>query len=136
MRLKERILVLLICAMCCVLCVFLVVTTKMQDVDYYRYVTDRSGTRVNSHLPYIFCSRSLGFSKLSERAASLPLLTPFQRRFLYKQMSKELEQSQKTTEGQQQSSTPFKVTQKFAKSELISMSCVREKIVSFDRSLQ
>jgi hypothetical protein len=58
--------------------------------------------------------RTLGeedFAKLSERAA---VLTPFQKRFLYLQMSKELEQHQKQLEGQQ-SGGSLKETQNAAK---------------------
>jgi len=51
------------------------------------------------------------FAKLSEKAA---ILTPFQKRFLNRQMSKELEQHQKQLEGQL-SGSPLKEMRNVAK---------------------
>ncbi|CAG2184086.1 unnamed protein product, partial [Oppiella nova] len=59
----------------------------------------------------------LDLSKLSERSG-LPILSQFQRRFLNRQMSKELDPNQqKTLEGQPPSGVPSKATQRSAKSE-------------------
>ncbi|CAG2105918.1 unnamed protein product [Medioppia subpectinata] len=94
----SQILVLLICATCCLLCVFFVITTRLTDDNTY--------------------SRAFGnidLSKLSERSA-LPILAQIQRRFLYK----ELDPNQKAIEGQQsqqQINTALKATQTSAKNK-------------------